>query len=293
MGNINAPHDRRHGDPQCRSTRLHRKKDTTSTVEHVEQMLRELAQWLPDRDLHLSADGAYASVAGADVPRTHITSRMRRDAAIHQLAPPPTGKPGRPRTKGDRLPTPPQLADQVGKRQWHKATINMRSRPVTRLIHTRDALWHKVNPRKLVRLVIVRDPDGVEPDDFFFTTDLTATGAKTATRYAERWSIESCFRDAKQNPGGEDPQSWKRKGPERAACLYPCCVWQVLSALVPPQGHPQLPRRPRRTTPRPVDPPNYSYVRINTRRRQNHQRHAGHPCLRHIAQTQSAKLHGA
>jgi hypothetical protein len=73
--------------------------------------------------------------------------------------------------------------------------------------------------RQLVRLVIVRDPHGVEPDDFFFTTDLTATGAEVASRYARRWSIESCFRDAKQNLGGEDPQSCKREGPERAACL--------------------------------------------------------------------------
>jgi hypothetical protein len=53
------------------NARLHRKKDPTSTVEHAEQMLREFATWLPDRDLHLCADGAYASLADADLPRTH------------------------------------------------------------------------------------------------------------------------------------------------------------------------------------------------------------------------------
>jgi hypothetical protein len=67
--------------------------------------------------------------------------------------------------------------------------------------------------------VIVRDPAGVEPDDFFFSTDLDATGADIATRYAGRWSVEVCFRDTKQNLRGENPQSWKRQGPERAACL--------------------------------------------------------------------------
>jgi hypothetical protein len=46
-----------------------------------------------------------------------------------------------------------------------------------------------------------------------------ASGADTASRYARRWSIEVCFRDVKQDLGGENPQSWKRKGPERAACL--------------------------------------------------------------------------
>ena len=64
-----------------------------------------------------------------------------------------------------------------------------------------------------------RDPAGIQPDDFFITTDLEATGAQTASRYAGRWSIEVCFRDVKQHLGAQDPQSWKRQGPERAACL--------------------------------------------------------------------------
>ena len=88
-----------------------------------------------------------------------------------------------------------------------------------KLILTRDVLWYRVHPRDLVRLVIVRDPDDVEPDDFFITTDLAASGGDTASRHAGRWSIEVCFRDTKQDLGGENPQSWMRKGPERAACL--------------------------------------------------------------------------
>ena len=39
------------------------------------------------------------------------------------------------------------------------------------------------------------------------------------SRYAGRWSIEVCFRDVKQHLGGQNPQSWKRQGPQRAACL--------------------------------------------------------------------------
>jgi hypothetical protein len=201
------------------SARLHRKNDTTTTVEHAAAMMRELADWLPEREFHLCADGAYASLAGADLPRTHLTSRMRRDAALYQAAPPRTGKPGRPRTKGQRLPTPPELADQVGKRGWRKVSVDMRGRPVERLVHVRDVLWYRVCPNKLVRLVIVRDPAGVQPDDFFFTTDLTNTGAQVASRYPGRWCIEVTFRDSKQNLGGQHPQTWKRQGPERAACL--------------------------------------------------------------------------
>ncbi len=76
-----------------------------------------------------------------------------------------------------------------------------------------------MNNTDLLRLVIVRDPDGREPDDYFFTTDLEATGVKVASRYAARWAIEICFRDVKQDLGAHNPHSWKRRGPERAAAL--------------------------------------------------------------------------
>lgn len=201
------------------NARLHRKNDPISTVEHAAQMMRELASWLPGRQLHLCADGAYASLAGAGLPRTHVTSRMRRDAALYQAAPPKTGKRGRPRLRGERLPTPPEIAAAASRRAWRKATIDVRGRAAQKLVLTRDVLWYGVNPKQLVRLAVVRDPNGIEPDDFFLTTDLTASGADTASRYAGRWSIEVCFRDTKQDLGGENPQSWKRRGPERAACL--------------------------------------------------------------------------
>ena len=97
--------------------------------------------------------------------------------------------------------------------------VDVRGTTAARLVHVRDVLWYRVNKTDLVRLVIVRDPDGVEPDDYFFTTDLTASGGQVAFRYADRWAIEVCFRDVKQDLGGQNPQSWKRRGPERAAAL--------------------------------------------------------------------------
>jgi hypothetical protein len=104
-------------------------------------------------------------------------------------------------------------------RDWQQVQIDQRGRPVTRLVLVRNVLWYKVQKHRLMRLVIVRDPDGVQHDDYFFTTDLTATGAETATRYAGRWPIEVTYRDVKQDLGGQDPQTWKRQGPERAAAL--------------------------------------------------------------------------
>jgi DDE superfamily endonuclease len=201
------------------NVRLRRKGDPTPTTEHAAAMIRQLAAWLPERDFHLCCDGAYACLAGAALPRCQVTSRMRRNAALYQPAPPPTGHRGRPRTRGDRLPTPPQLADQARRRDWRHLTIDVRGRPVERLILVHDVLWYIINNHDLVRLVVIRDPTGNDPDEFFVTTDTTATGADVASRYAGRWSIEITFRDTKQDLGGENPQSWKRHGPERAAAL--------------------------------------------------------------------------
>lgn len=98
------------------NARLHRKNDDTTTIERAAAMIRELAEWLPQRCFHLCADGAYATLAGADLPRTHLTSRIRRDAAIYDQPPPHTGKRGRPRTRGARLPTPEDLATNTRQR---------------------------------------------------------------------------------------------------------------------------------------------------------------------------------
>ena len=196
--------------------RVHRKGGPT-TVELAAQMIAEIAGWLPGRALHLYADGAYATLVGADLPRTVVTSRLRRDAALYEPAPPRTGKRGRPRTKGARLPTPPELA--AAATDWIDADIDERGRTVARQLWYRDVLWYRVCPRRLLRLVIVRDPTGVQPDDFFITSAPAAQPAAVAAGYAGRWSIEVTNRDAKQALGGEDPQSWKGQGPARAAAL--------------------------------------------------------------------------
>ncbi|MHB8299058.1 MAG: transposase, partial [Dermatophilaceae bacterium] len=105
------------------NVRVHNKGDATTTIAHAAAMITELAGWLPERCFHLVADGAYATLAGAGLPRTQITSRIRRDAALYEAAPPHTGRRGRPRTKGDRLPTPAQLSDTLPDHAWSKVTV--------------------------------------------------------------------------------------------------------------------------------------------------------------------------
>jgi hypothetical protein len=165
------------------------------------------------------ADGAYATLAGAGLERTAVVSRMRRDAALYLAAPPKTGQRGRPRTRGKRLCTPKVRSTRLRRTDFTTTVCEFRGHEVDKLVWSTDVLWHRVSPTALVRLVIVRDPLGHEPDDYFFTTDLTMSAVEVVSIYAGRWGIEIAYRDVKQIVRGHQPQSWKDHGPERAAGL--------------------------------------------------------------------------
>lgn len=79
-------------------------------------------------------------------------------------------------------------------------------------------LWYTVS-RTPILLVISRDPAGKEKDDFFFTTDLSMTAAEVLECYNDRWTIEDTFKNTKQLLGGQQPQTFKGQGPERATGL--------------------------------------------------------------------------
>jgi hypothetical protein len=233
------------------NVRLHRKQGPT-LLDLAKEMIAEVAAWFPDRDFELAGDGFFATLAGAGLNRVHLYSRIRRDAALY--APPPKRQPkrrGRPPKHGHRLPTPQQLS--LTARTWIQIQVSIRGQSLTRLVHVRDVLWYGVCQTALVRLVIVRDPEGKEPDDYFFTTDLRATAAQVIETYSGRWAIEDTFRNVKQFLGGQDPQLWKGQGPERAA-LFAFWLYSVIwfSYLLLPQAKPTwLIRRwyPQKTTP--------------------------------------------
>jgi hypothetical protein len=197
--------------------RVRRKDGDATTVDLARDMLEELLAWLPERTFHLACDGAYATLCGAGLARVQVTSRIRRDAAVYELTPPRTGRRGRPRMKGDRLPALADLA--AAATGWATVDYDQRGTTVTRQVWSRTLLWYGVAKDRPLLLVVVRDPAGRQPDDFFVTTDVAAEPAQVAAHYAGRWTIEVVFRDVKQHLGAADPQCWKRQGPARAAAL--------------------------------------------------------------------------
>lgn len=214
-------------------------------------MIEEVAGWLPDHRFLVGCDGANAPLAGRELPRTHVVSRIKRNAAIFELPPPRRpGQRGRPRKKGARLPCPEQLAVRTYD-GWRDVVVEMRGQAVRRLVWARPVLWYAVRPQPVL-LVVVADPDVRQPDDLFFTTDLSLVPEQVVSIYAGRWSIEDTFRNTKQLLGGEDPQSWRGHGPERAAALSlwtysTVWLWYVVchGASAPWQPRPWRPAKRR------------------------------------------------
>ena len=83
-----------------------------------------------------------------------------------------------PLPRATRLPIPTALAAEANNRRWRKVTVKVRGAGMQRLVCVRDVLWCAVTKTDLLRLVIVRDLGGIEPDDFFVTTDRTATALR-------------------------------------------------------------------------------------------------------------------
>jgi len=182
------------------------------------EMIREIASWLPDREIEVVADGAYPCeeiVVGLP-PKVIFTSRMRSDAALYDLPKRPrVRRPGRPRQKGRRLLTPARMAKRV--RAWKRVKVLMYGEERERLVWTRKVLWWGLAKAVPVLLVISRDPKGKGKDNFFVTTDVAAEGAHVLEVFACRWGIEEVFREGKQLVGFGKVQGWSPRSVERQA----------------------------------------------------------------------------
>lgn len=115
-----------------------------------------LARLFPTRAIHVVADSAYAGGELKTLPANVTwTTRPRADAALSAPAPPRTGRPGRPRLKGDRLASIAQLAATAA---FRPATVTRYGRTDTVQIAVIDCLWYSVFGPRGVHLVLLREP---------------------------------------------------------------------------------------------------------------------------------------
>ena len=197
----------------------HRPKFTTK-LELAVELVRWAKGWLDflGQPLWVVADGAYAKAAFLKpliALGVVVVSRLRKDAALWTVPVTGTGKPGRPRKYGTQRI---ELAKRAGqKRGWTTETFELYGKPAQKKYKTFLATWRPTGG--VIRVVLVAEPKGWIA---FFCTDPSASVADILGLVADRFSLETCFRDCKEIVGAGQQQVrhvWASVG------SFHICLW--------------------------------------------------------------------
>ena len=195
----------------CRQMGRTHKKIT----DWARQMIVQLRRWLPNRPLVVVADSSYAALdllhfcQSMTRPVTFIT-RLRLDAALYEPAPPRlSGQMGRPRIKGQRLPTLGKLLEcpdggwttmSVG---WYDGAIR------TVEIVSQTAVWyHAGKPPVPIRWVLIQDPLRQFDSQALLCTDPAVSPDQIIEWFVLRWQIEVTFQETRAHLGVETQRQW-------------------------------------------------------------------------------------
>jgi hypothetical protein len=193
-----------------------RKRAHKKLTDWARQALLQVRRWLPGRKLVVVMDAGYAAidflwkVAKLANPITLI-ARFRLDAALY--APAPERKPGqsgRPRKKGQRLPTLEQvLKDTLT--CWKKVVIpnwyGEGRREVE--IASSTAIWfHSGMPPLPIRWVLIRDPLNKFKSQALLCTDLNEEPEQILKWFVMRWQLEVTFHEVRDHLGVETQRQW-------------------------------------------------------------------------------------
>jgi DDE superfamily endonuclease len=185
----------------------------------------ELLEWAKfwlgflGKPLWVVADGAYAKaplLKPAMAMGMTVVSRLRKDAALWTVPGPRVpGRRGRPRVYGEaRI----DLAKRAGQRRgWATDWFDLYGKRTKKRYKTFVATWRPVGGA--IRVVLVDEPSGWVA---FFCTDSDATVGDILGAVADRFSLETTFRDCKEVVGAGQQQVrfvWANIG------AFHICLW--------------------------------------------------------------------
>jgi len=185
--------------------------------ELVGWALTWLGHW--GKPLWVVADGAYAKAPFLKPLRAlgvTVVSRLRKDARLWSVpAPRRPGQRGRPRVYGERRV---ELAKRAGQRRgWLTGTFDLYGKPTRKRFKTFLATWRPAGGP--IRVVLVDEPSGWRA---YFCTDPAASVADILGCVADRFSLETTFRDCKEVVGAGRQQVrfvWASVG------AFHLCLW--------------------------------------------------------------------
>ena len=204
-------------------------------LELAVELLRWAKLWLGllGKPLWVVADGAYAKkelLKPAKSLGMTVVSRLRRDAALWSLPPSaPAGRrgPGRPRVYGTaRI----DLAKRAGQRRgWATGVFTLYGERVVKRYKTFLATWRPAGG--VVRVVLVDEPTGWRA---YFCTDPAVAVADILETVADRFALETAFRDCKEVVGVGQQQVrfvWASVG------AFHVCLWTYTMTEAWAWGH--------------------------------------------------------
>ena len=173
-------------------------KEDMSLYDWYAKVLEDNKQTLQRITSVLVADSAFSKKPFVDKMQRigfNVVSRLHHDAAQYYLWDgEPTGKPGRPHIKGDKIDF-----DDIDKT---KAT-QLDTDESTGQVYVLKA-WCKSLQRKISQVIHILSGGGHR---LYFSTNENMSGRDVMDYYCTRFHIEFCFRDAKQFVGLTDCQA--------------------------------------------------------------------------------------
>jgi hypothetical protein len=184
-------------------------------TEWAYQMVLQVRRWLPKRLLVIVADSSFAVIEllwqlrQLKNPICMIT-RFRLDAALYEPTKPAPGKMGRPRKKGNRLPTLEKVSEDKRTR-WKCLTVQEwygeKKRDIE--ITSKTAVWfHSGKPPLPIRWVIVRDPKKIFKTQALLCTDINVSAVQIIEWFVCRWQVEVTFHEVRTHLGVETQRQW-------------------------------------------------------------------------------------
>ena len=185
-------------------------------ADWARQMLKQTHRWLKERSIVLVADSGYAALdflaaCQALRPSVRVVTRLRLDAALYEPAPErKPGQKGRPRKRGQRLPTlAARLAD--ASTNFRPLVITGWYRQTQRAIEvfSDTCVWYRGGePVVPLRYVLIKDPQGQFAPQALLCTDLAATPEQIVAWFVQRWQLETTFQQVRAHLGVETQRQW-------------------------------------------------------------------------------------
>jgi hypothetical protein len=218
--------------PSERYCREHGRQHKKLT-DWARQLVLQARRWMPERALVLVADSSFSALELlGSLVRHGVTciTRLRLDAALYEPAPPRQPRTiGRPRTKGERLPTLARvLADRAT--PWQRVTVPGWYGEGERVVEicSDTAVWrHAGLPVVPIRWVLLRDPSRRFDPQALLCTDMAQDPLQVVRWFAQRWQLEVTFREVRDHLGVETQRQWS----DRAIARTTPCLLGLFSVV--------------------------------------------------------------